>query len=168
MKFQIAASNSQYGPFNFVGPDGTANTFFTTSGASLSQFDGMRYVKYKAFLSTNSSSVTPSLSSVSVCFNDTSSATATTLAVDPATGTFGGNDEPLRDAHEQRDARRERAGRVQTERDECRQHADELERCRGAPERQPDRHRRRLVSGRGRRLLRGRYWVRPVDRLRGR
>ena len=91
VKFQIAASNSQYGPFNFVGPDGTANTFFTTSGASLSQFNGMRYVKYKAFLSTNSSSVTPSLSSVSVCFNDISSATATTLAVDPATGTFGGN-----------------------------------------------------------------------------
>ena len=91
VKFQIAASNSRYGPFNFVGPDGTANTYFTTSGASLSQFNGMRYVKYKAFLSTNSSSVTPSLSSVSVCFNDTSSATATTLAVDPATGTFGGN-----------------------------------------------------------------------------
>jgi hypothetical protein len=91
VKFQIAASNSQYGPFNFVGPNGTANTFFTTSGASLSQFNGMRYVEYKAFLSTNSSSVTPSLSSVSVCFNDTSSATATTLVVDTATGTFGGN-----------------------------------------------------------------------------
>jgi hypothetical protein len=90
VKFQIAASNSQYGPFNFVGPDGTASTFFTTSGASLSQFDGMRYLKYEAFLSTNSSSVTPSLSSVSVCFNDTTSTTATTLAADPATGTFGG------------------------------------------------------------------------------
>src|SRR5438874_8094511 len=89
VKFQIAASNSQYGPFNFVGPDGTANTFFTTSGASLSQFDAMRYVKYKAFLSTNSGSVTPSLSSVSVCFTD-ASATATTLALDPAAGTFGG------------------------------------------------------------------------------
>ncbi len=90
VKFQVAAGNSQYGPFNFVGPDGTANTFFTTSGASLSQFDGMRYLEYKAFLSTNSVSVTPSLSSVSVCFNDISSASATTLAVDPATGTFGG------------------------------------------------------------------------------
>jgi hypothetical protein len=90
LKFQVAAGNSQYGPFNFVGPDGTANTFFTTSGASLGEFDGMRYVKYKAFLSTNSGSVTPSLSSVSVCFTDTSSAAATTLAVDSASGTFGG------------------------------------------------------------------------------
>jgi Carboxypeptidase regulatory-like domain len=90
VKFQIAASNNQYGPFNFVGPDGTASTFFTTSGVSLSQFNGKRYLKYKAFLSTNSGLVTPSLSSVSVCFNDTSSTTATTLTVDPATGTFGG------------------------------------------------------------------------------
>ena len=71
VKFQVAGSNNPNGPFNFVGPDGTAGTFFTTSGASLSQFDGMRYVKYEAFLSTNSGSVTPSISSVSVCFTDT-------------------------------------------------------------------------------------------------
>jgi len=68
VKFQVAASDSRYGPFTFVGPDGTAGTFFTTSGASLSQFDGFRYLRYEAFLSTNSSSVTPALSSVSVCF----------------------------------------------------------------------------------------------------
>ncbi|HEU5214568.1 MAG TPA: PASTA domain-containing protein, partial [Gaiellaceae bacterium] len=90
VKFQVAASNSRYGPFTFVGPDGTAGTFFTSSGASLSRFDGMRYLEYKGFLSTNSSSLTPSLSSVSVCFSDTASASATTLSVDPATGAFGG------------------------------------------------------------------------------
>src|SRR4029078_1478940 len=89
VKFQVAASNSQYGPFNFVGPDGTASTFFTSSGASLSQFDGLRYVKYKAFLTTSNSSVTPSLSSASVCFTDTSSAAATTLAVGSGAGAFG-------------------------------------------------------------------------------
>jgi hypothetical protein len=91
VKFQLAGSNSQYGPFNFVGPDGTASTFFTTSGASLSpQFDGFRYLKYKAFLSTTNSSVTPTLSSVQVCFQDVAATSATSLAVDPATGTFGG------------------------------------------------------------------------------
>ncbi|HET8775237.1 MAG TPA: carboxypeptidase-like regulatory domain-containing protein, partial [Thermoanaerobaculia bacterium] len=52
VQFQIAASNSATGPFNFVGPDTTAGTFFTTSGASLSQFNGMRYLKYKAYLAT--------------------------------------------------------------------------------------------------------------------
>src|SRR5204863_153237 len=90
VKFQVAGSNSPNGPFNFVGPDGTAGTFFTTSGASLSQFDGMHYLKYKAFLSTSSGSVTPSISSVSVCFTDTGSTSPTTLAVDAAGGTFGG------------------------------------------------------------------------------
>ena len=80
----------QYGPFNFVGPDGTASTFFTTSGASLSQFNGFRYLRYKAFLSTTNSAVTPSLSSVQVCFVDTAATSATSLAVAAATGTFGG------------------------------------------------------------------------------
>jgi hypothetical protein len=41
----VAASNTPPGPFTFVGPDGTAGTFFTTSGADLSQFDGFRYLE---------------------------------------------------------------------------------------------------------------------------
>jgi hypothetical protein len=90
VKFQIAASNNSAGPFNFVGPDGTAGTFFTSSGASLSQFNGLRYLRYKAFLSTSNGAVTPSLSSVTVCFVDTANSTVTALAVAPATGTFGG------------------------------------------------------------------------------
>jgi Carboxypeptidase regulatory-like domain len=73
LKFQAAASNNVYGPFNFVGPDSTAGTFFTVSGASLSQFNGFRYLKYEALLSTSNSSVTPTLSSVTVCFTDTTS-----------------------------------------------------------------------------------------------
>ncbi|HET7555574.1 MAG TPA: carboxypeptidase regulatory-like domain-containing protein [Gaiellaceae bacterium] len=90
VRFQAAASNSSAGPFTFVGPDGTASTFFTTNGASLSQFDGFRYLKYKAYLATSSGSVTPSLSSVSVCFQDTAGTSATSLAVGAATGTYGG------------------------------------------------------------------------------
>jgi hypothetical protein len=69
-KFQVAASNSSFGPFTYVGPDGTAATFFTTSGPSLSQFNGFRYLRYKAYLSTSDSTATPSISSVSVCFDD--------------------------------------------------------------------------------------------------
>jgi hypothetical protein len=89
VKFQVAASNSSYGPFTFVGPDGTAGTFFTTSGASLSQFNGFRYLRYKAYLSTGDGSVTPALSSVTVCFSDIGG-TATSLVVDSASGTYGG------------------------------------------------------------------------------
>lgn len=67
--FQVAASNSANGPFTFVGPDGTAGTFFT-NGASLSQFNGRRYLKYKAVLTTSNSAVTPTLLDVTVCFNN--------------------------------------------------------------------------------------------------
>jgi hypothetical protein len=71
VSFQVAGSNSASGPFTFVGPDTTAGTFFTTSGASLSQFNGLRYLKYKAYLSTTDSTVTPALNDVTVCFCDT-------------------------------------------------------------------------------------------------
>ena len=89
VKFQAASSNAAIGPFNFVGPDGTANTFFTTSGASLSQFSGKRYLKYKAFLSTTSSSVTPTLNDMTTCFVN-GALPSTTLTVSSASGTYGG------------------------------------------------------------------------------
>ena len=81
--FQVAASNSVTGPFTFVGPDGTPDTFFTTSGADLSQFDGFRYLEYEAFLSTTDTSTTPSIQSVQVCFDDK---VVTSLAVASAPG----------------------------------------------------------------------------------
>jgi hypothetical protein len=68
LSFQAAASNNVNGPFNFVGPDGTAATFFTTSGASLAQFKGFRYLKYKALLTTQVGNTTPTLHDVTVCF----------------------------------------------------------------------------------------------------
>ena len=75
--FQAAGSNGTSGPFNFVGPDGTAATFFTISGASLSQFNGFRYLKYQGLLSTTDNLITPTLSNITVCFdNDTPLITA--------------------------------------------------------------------------------------------
>jgi hypothetical protein len=72
VQFRAAASNNINGPFVFIGPDGTAATFFTTSGASLSQFNGFRYLKYEALLSTTDNVVSPTLNDVTVCFdNDT-------------------------------------------------------------------------------------------------
>jgi hypothetical protein len=66
VQFHAAASNNLYGPFVFVGPDGTASSFFT-SGASLSQFNGFRYLKYKALLATTDLLQTPTLNDVTVC-----------------------------------------------------------------------------------------------------
>ncbi|WP_165371449.1 carboxypeptidase regulatory-like domain-containing protein [Pseudolysobacter antarcticus] len=68
LAFQIAASNSASGPFNFVGPDGTAGTFFSSSGASLNQFNGNRYLKYQADLSTTNNAATPVVNDVTVCY----------------------------------------------------------------------------------------------------
>jgi len=76
LSFQVAASNSMYGPFNFVGPDGTAATFYTTSGGSISQFGGKRYVRYRAFLSATNGATTPTLNDVTVCYSSTSAPVA--------------------------------------------------------------------------------------------
>ena len=89
LKFQAAASNNPAGVFSFVGPNGTASTFFT-SGASLSQFNGFRYLKYKA-LFTGTSAASPTLNDVTVCYADIAS---TSLAVSAATGTYGGTTDP--------------------------------------------------------------------------
>jgi uncharacterized repeat protein (TIGR01451 family) len=72
LRFQAAGSNSAFGPFNFVGPDGTAATFYTTSGGSLGQFSGKRYVQYRAFLSTTDVAVTPTLNDATVCYLNSS------------------------------------------------------------------------------------------------
>ena len=90
VKFQIAASNSSSGPFTYVGPDTTTATFFSTSGADISQFDGFRYLRYKAYLSSTDTAVTPTLTSVALCYSNSPIINPTSLAVDPATGTYGG------------------------------------------------------------------------------
>jgi Carboxypeptidase regulatory-like domain/Bacterial Ig-like domain (group 3) len=91
IQFQVAGSNSQYGPWNYVGPDGTAGTYFTTSGASLSEFNGYRYIRYEAILTSSDTGATPVLSSVTTCFEDVpNGVAATTLASAAATGTYGG------------------------------------------------------------------------------
>ncbi|WP_346288043.1 IPTL-CTERM sorting domain-containing protein [Zoogloea sp.] len=89
LRFQVAASNSNSGPFSFVGPDGTAATFFTTTGASLGQFNGNRYLQYKALLSSSDSTVTPVASDVTTCFTTLPPPAVT--AVSPTAGpTTGG------------------------------------------------------------------------------
>jgi hypothetical protein len=86
IQFQAAASNNPNGPFNFVGPDGTSGTFFT-NGGSLSQFNGFRYLKYKAFFSTTDTTITPTLNDVTLCVDNK---IVTTLTAAPASGVFGG------------------------------------------------------------------------------
>lgn len=64
LSFQIA-SNNDNATWTYLGPDGTASTYYTVSGSNISNVhDNNRYVRYKAFLSTSNSAYTPVLSSI--------------------------------------------------------------------------------------------------------
>lgn len=68
LKFQVAANNDN-STWNYVGPDGTALTFFDTPGQDMgSALDANRYVRYKAYLSTTNDKRTPVLTSLNLNF----------------------------------------------------------------------------------------------------
>jgi hypothetical protein len=93
INFQVAGSNSQYGPFNFIGPDGTAGTFFNSSANLYPLLGNLRYMKYKAYLATTNSAATPTLNDVTVCYSNTNGPTAANGSV---TGTItDGNGSPV-------------------------------------------------------------------------
>lgn len=79
IQFHVAASSNPNGPFNFVGP--------FVNGASMAQFNGARYLKYRATLTTSSSAATPVLQDVSICFNNVVPAASATHS--PNAVTFG-------------------------------------------------------------------------------
>jgi hypothetical protein len=66
VKFQVATNNDN-ATWNFIGPDGTSGTYYTTPGASISSAnDNNRYVRYRAFLSTTDNTKNPTITSVGV------------------------------------------------------------------------------------------------------
>lgn len=67
-KLQIAANNDN-ATWNYVGPDGTSATYFTTPGVDVgSALDSKRYVRYKIYLSTTNDKKSPVVTSVNVNF----------------------------------------------------------------------------------------------------
>ena len=69
LKFQIASNNDQ-STWNFVGPDGTASTFYTVNGGNISGVhNNNRYFRYKALLNTLITTFTPSLDDITIEFN---------------------------------------------------------------------------------------------------
>ncbi|MEW5761010.1 MAG: kelch repeat-containing protein [Candidatus Thermoplasmatota archaeon] len=72
LKFQIKTGNtkSDLSSKNFVGPDGTVNSYYTTSGSTLwFGHNGDRLLQYKAYLGTTDSSKTPILDDVTITYN---------------------------------------------------------------------------------------------------
>ena len=65
VKFQIAANNDNE-TWNYKGPDGTSQTYYTVPGTSISGMDNNRYARYRAFLSTFDSAKTPVITSINI------------------------------------------------------------------------------------------------------
>ncbi|MBP6857927.1 MAG: carboxypeptidase regulatory-like domain-containing protein [Candidatus Pacebacteria bacterium] len=68
IRFQIA-TNLDNTTWNFLGPDGTDATFYTTSTSNIASIHaGDQYLRYKVFLSTTDTSKTPSISDVAITY----------------------------------------------------------------------------------------------------
>jgi prepilin-type N-terminal cleavage/methylation domain-containing protein len=69
-KFQIATNETLDEPleWNFIGPDGVGSYYQTPGQTIASLHDGDRYLKYKVFLETENTSVTPNISDVRFSF----------------------------------------------------------------------------------------------------
>ncbi|HEV3245002.1 MAG TPA: hypothetical protein VG102_01455 [Candidatus Paceibacterota bacterium] len=66
VEFQIATDNDDQ-TWNFVGPDGTASTYYTTPGTTINAAQSSaRYLRYEMFLSSISTTTTPVVTNVTV------------------------------------------------------------------------------------------------------
>lgn len=72
VRLQMATSPSSTNQiWNFVGPDGTSNTYFTTSSASIASIhDDESYMRYRVYFDTIDSSVTPVFSDITLVYTN--------------------------------------------------------------------------------------------------
>jgi hypothetical protein len=67
-RFQIATNNDET-TWTFLGPDGTANTYYTIADTNISGVhDGDRYLRYRVLLATVDPVVTPSIADIAIMF----------------------------------------------------------------------------------------------------
>lgn len=64
--FQVAANNDN-ATWNYVGPDGTAKTYYTVPGSNISgTLDNNQYFRFKAYLTTSNTNRTPVFSNIQI------------------------------------------------------------------------------------------------------
>lgn len=69
VRIQIATNNDKTN-WNFLGPDGTSNTFYTLADTNISTaHNGDRYLRYKIFLQTADTQLTPNIAEVAFTFS---------------------------------------------------------------------------------------------------
>ena len=67
--FQLATSNATSSAWTYLGPDGTGSTYYTATTTDIaSMHSGDRYLRYKMYLSTASSTQTPNISDIQFTF----------------------------------------------------------------------------------------------------
>ncbi len=82
VRFQIATNNDN-ATWSFLGPDGTGGTYYTLADQNINGVhNGDRYLRYKAFLETASTTLTPNVSDIAATF--------TSLCVPPGQVAFSG------------------------------------------------------------------------------
>lgn len=70
VKFQLASSETAEGPWEFLGPDGTSASYYTSVNADVDEsHENKRYLRYKVYLTTADSEVTPLLSDVAITYS---------------------------------------------------------------------------------------------------
>jgi prepilin-type N-terminal cleavage/methylation domain-containing protein len=71
VRFQIATAsdNTATTTWNYIGPDGTASTYYTVLNQNISSAnDNKQYLRYKVYLATDSSAATPNISDVAITY----------------------------------------------------------------------------------------------------
>jgi len=83
LRFQVAVSSSQDGPWNFVGPDGTSSTYFVLSPGTLPAGLVGRFARYQATF-TGDGNVTPTLSRTDLLYSGTNASSLRVYSYDAA------------------------------------------------------------------------------------
>lgn len=70
VRFQLASSNEPgTTTWDFVGPDGTAGSFYTVSGDNVNaRHSNDRYLRYKVYLTTDNDNYTPNISDIAITY----------------------------------------------------------------------------------------------------
>ena len=72
IKFQLATSNNSNGPWNYVGPDGSSSSYYTTAAKEFINYSyhlDQRYFRYKLFLNSQSDFQAPALEEFNLSYS---------------------------------------------------------------------------------------------------
>ncbi|MCK5561839.1 MAG: hypothetical protein KAJ51_14665, partial [Thermoplasmata archaeon] len=90
-QFKTAMSESELNLIQFVGPDGTTNTFYSTLSSNIwSGHSGDHWIQYKVFFLTTNKNETPRLNDITIIYN----CWPETFLISPEDGCVINNDTP--------------------------------------------------------------------------